>query len=35
MNSIYQDLKEKHILITENSNGIGEALTKILAQKTV
>ncbi|NEP38050.1 MAG: SDR family NAD(P)-dependent oxidoreductase [Okeania sp. SIO2H7] len=33
MNPIYQDLKEKHILITGGSNGIGEALTKTFAEQ--
>ncbi len=33
MNPIYQDLKDKHILITGGSNGIGEALTKTFAEQ--
>ena len=35
MNPIYQDLKNKHILITVGSNGIGEALTKTFAEQAV
>ena len=35
MNPIYQDLKEKHILITGGSNGIGEVITKTFAQQKV
>lgn len=31
MNPIYPDLKNKHILITGGSNGIGEALTRSFA----
>ena len=33
MNPIYPDLKDKHILITGGSNGIGEALTRAFAQQ--
>ncbi|NJM73846.1 MAG: SDR family oxidoreductase [Scytonema sp. RU_4_4] len=34
MNPIYPDLKNKHILITGGSNGIGEALTRSFAAQT-
>jgi NAD(P)-dependent dehydrogenase (short-subunit alcohol dehydrogenase family) len=30
---IYPDLKNKHVLITGGSNGIGEALTRSFAQQ--
>ncbi len=33
MNPIYPDLKEKHVLITGGSNGIGEALTRAFAEQ--
>ena len=33
MNPIYPDLKDKHILITGGSNGIGEALTRAFAEQ--
>lgn len=34
MNPIYPDLKNKHVLITGGSNGIGEALTRAFAEQT-
>lgn len=34
MNPIYPDLKNKHILITGGSNGIGEALTRAFAEQS-
>ena len=34
MNPIYPDLKDKHVLITGGSNGIGEALTRAFAEQT-
>jgi NAD(P)-dependent dehydrogenase (short-subunit alcohol dehydrogenase family) len=33
MNPIYPDLKDKHVLITGGSNGIGEALTRAFAEQ--
>ena len=33
MNPIYPDLKNKHVLITGGSNGIGEALTRAFVQQ--
>ncbi|MDJ0719157.1 MAG: SDR family oxidoreductase [Prochloraceae cyanobacterium] len=33
MNPIYRDLKNKHVLITGGSNGIGETLTKAFARQ--
>jgi len=33
MNPIYPDLKNKHVLITGGSNGIGEALTRSFAEQ--
>ncbi len=34
MNPIYPDLKNKHVLITGGSNGIGEALTRAFAEQS-